>query len=218
MTKKEECFKFFDNNSGMTREEAIKAVMSKLNITKTTAWTYYPAWRKEFMSKPGHVSSQNLKKEEKLKIITKNVDIVTEMGKKSPKALEKSQKEDIINKEISDIVSNDFSESKKNFIEKSEKITSEAKETAAKRTEELISSINETIYSVETDKKKEDIFEVTRLVPIVMQGKYGDYRFTKEGVKATPYEDFISKDKMEESMEALEIWERCYGKGGSQSC
>lgn len=211
MTKKEECFKFFDANPGMTREAAIKAVVSKLDITKTTAWTYYPAWRKEFMSKPG-VGSTKVSSKEEVENITKTVE-------KSPEVLEKSQKkEESFNKEINNIVSNAFSKAKEEFLEKSEKITEEAKERAAKRTEERISSINETIYSVETDKKKEDILEVTMLIPVVMKGKYGSYHFNKDGVKATPYADFISKDKMEESLEALEIWERCYGKEAIQSC
>lgn len=56
MTKKEECFKLFYDNSGMNREAAISMVVSKLDVTKATAITYYPAWRKEYMSKPGYVA------------------------------------------------------------------------------------------------------------------------------------------------------------------
>lgn len=69
------------------------------------------------------------------------------------------------------------------------------------------------IKSVEVEEK---LFEVTKLIPVTMKGKYGVYNFSKEGVKENYNEEFINKDKLDEVTEALKIWEKCYSKEETQ--
>ena len=182
MSKKEDCFKIFYAHSDATRDKVIELAMDKTGVSRATAWTYYPAWRKEFMSTPNYITLDTQMKEklknntEKTVIIPKAADKITEVAEKSP---------------IKTV------------------IIPELKDVKWKA---------DVINPIETDKEKEDILVISRLVPVVMEGKYGEYRFFKDGVKNSPNEDFISKDKMDEALEALEIWERCYGNGSTQVC
>lgn len=182
MSKKEDCFKIFYAHSDATRDKVIELAMDKTGVSKATAWTYYPAWRKEFMSTPNYITLDTQMKEklknntEKTVIIPKAADKITEVAEKSP-------------------------------IE----VVNIPEPKSIKWKEDVLNP-------VEVKKEKENIFEITRLVPVVMQGKYGEYQFAKEGVKNISNEDFISKDKMDEALEALEIWERCYENGSTQVC
>ena len=242
MTKREECFEIFNLHPDATRERAIALAVSKARVTKTTAATYYPAWRKDFVSKPGYVAPAKNGKQEKLKNITENIDIITKTDNKITKIADKSQKtevdilpEDAITSEeipeinIEKIVSDAFAKAKKEFGEKSEVITANAKKCQAEKTEEEVSQIKEKIcliqeereginWKAETLKPVDELFEVTRLVPVVMKGTHGSYHFGKDGVRVVPNETFINKDKMDEALEALEVRERCYGKRGTQAC
>jgi len=261
MTKKEECYKFFNENDSKPRQTLINLAVTKFGISEATARTYYPTWRKEFMAKPGYVDPSKNGKQEKVNNITKSSDNITETAKKITEVAEKSPinvndipeskptfvemkdaikdinivetvKEPIIpDIDIAKIVSDAFAEVKQTFNENSEKIFAEAKEHAAIRNEKLISEVKETINPkteginwkadvmnpIEVDK--EDILVVSRLVPIVMAGDYGNYEFSKTGVRiAAQINSFITKGKMDEALEALAIWERCYGKEGEQVC
>jgi hypothetical protein len=221
MTKREECFEIFNLHPDATRERAIALAVSKAGVTKTTAATYYPAWRKDFVSKPGYVAPAKSGKQEKLKNITESIDTIITEG-----AIASGEIPEI---NIEKIVSDAFAKAKKEFGEKSEVITANAKKCAAEKTEEEASQIKEKIrlireereginWKAETLKPVEELFEVTRLVPVVMIGTHGSYHFGKDGVRVVPNETFISKEKMDEALEALEVWERCYGKGGTQAC
>jgi len=248
MTKKEECFKVFSENLGATREQAIKLVVNSVGVTKTTAQTYYPAWRKELMDKPGYTKPEKKGIQENIKNITKNTKIITDKINKFAEIAEKSQiveKDELktlglieIEKEpknsdikVDKIVSDAFAKGKEVFKQNTEKIFIEAKEHSAQITEKLIDSVKQIItdnpdaegIKLKGDKlkpievEKEDVL-ITNLVPVVMQGKYGRYTFDKDGVKAYLFEELISKEKVEEAREALSIWERCYGKEGTQVC
>ncbi|MBU3126772.1 hypothetical protein [Clostridium tagluense] len=222
MSKKDECFKIFDAHSEATRTRAIELAMSIAEVSKATAYTYYPAWRKAFMSKPYYVALDKQMKE-KLKINT-------EVANKSP-IKEVTQEPITTDINIEKIVSDAFAKGKEVFDKNKDKIFDEAMENATQRTEKLISEVKEiinpkveginwkadVISQLEVDKEKEDVF-ITNLIPVVMKGKHGSYKFDKDGVKATLHEEFITKNKIDEALEALEIWERCYGKGGTQAC
>jgi hypothetical protein len=52
--------------------------------------------------------------------------------------------------------------------------------------------------------------QINRLIPVHMVGKYGDYKFSPEGVQIIPCDDFLSNEKNEESLEALEVWGEYY--------
>ena len=182
MSKKEDCFKIFYAHSDATRDKVIELAMDKTGVSKATAWTYYPAWRKEFMSTPNYIVLDTQMKD-KLKNNIEKTGIVPEMANKITETAK-----------ISPIEVVNIPEPK-----------------SIKWKEDVLNP-------VEVKKEKENIFEITRLVPVVMQGKYGEYQFAKEGVKNISNEDFISKDKMDEALEALEIWERCYGNGSIQAC
>ncbi|MBU3098357.1 MULTISPECIES: sigma-70 family RNA polymerase sigma factor [Clostridium] len=198
ITKREACYEIFNNNQGATRERVISLVIEKVGVTKTTAQTYYPLWRKEFIDKTIFPNSEKTKKQEKSKIITKSTDIITETANKITEVADKSPiKQVIVNKNITP-----------GWGKINEEFEEEVKDMDAKNKE------RKEIVSNEDD----DIFEVTKLVPVVMKGKHGTYNFDKSGVKSTPTENFISKDKMDEALEALAIWERCYGKEGVQAC
>ena len=245
MTKKEECYKFFTENDSKSRKNLINQAVAKFGVTETTARTYYPTWRKEFMAKPGYVDPPKNGMQEKVKNITEIPHHITGLAKNNTKVAERTPikvidipvvvavNEPIIpDIDIVKIVSDAFAEVKQTFHGNNEKIFTEANERAAIRNEKLISEVKEiinpkveginwkvdAINPVKSEKEKEDILVVSRLIPVIMQGKYGEYRFAKEGVKNTPNEDFISKDKMDEALEALEIWERCYGNGSIQAC
>lgn len=214
MNKREECYKIFAENQGATREHVISLVIKKVGVTQTTAQTYYPLWRKSFIDKPGYAGPIKLSNKEKAEDLRRpkeeKTNKITEILKSYKKNLNMPEcktineiKETDIEPTVPElniekIVSDAFAENKKKLFKNSEKITSEPNECATKRTEEL---------------KKEDVFIVNRLIPVVMKGKYGEYKFEKDGVIGTPSEKFISKDKVDEAMEALAIWERCYGKG-----
>ena len=204
MSKKNECFTIFDAHSEAKRERAIELAMSQAAVTRTTANTYYPAWRKEFMSKLSYIAPEKIKKEkqERVRNITKNTDSVTKMANKITEVTEKSP-----------IKAIDIPESKPTVDEAVQVLINE-KLIKVEGINWKVDSIN----SVKTVEKNVDVFEVTRLIPVIMSGKHGIYKFDKDGVKATLNEDCISKDKMDEALEALEIWERCYGKDGIQSC
>lgn len=58
---------------------------------------------------------------------------------------------------------------------------------------------------------EDEVVQINRLKPVLMVGRYGDYNFSDEGVKITPADEFLSKGKCEEALEALEIWEEHYG-------
>lgn len=49
MTKEEQVFKYFTNNSENNKEKLIKAVVKKFNIAESSATTYYYRWKSEFM-------------------------------------------------------------------------------------------------------------------------------------------------------------------------
>ena len=260
MSKKDECFAIFDAHSEAKRERAIELAMSQATVTRTTANTYYPAWRKEFMSKLSYAAPEKFKKEkqERVKKFTKGTDIITKIANKITEVDKKSTShafdiqeskptldetkhaiknikiEDTVNKpiipdiDIEKIVSNAFAEVKEKFNGNNEKIFAEAKALAAIRNEKLISEVKEiinpkveginwkvdVINPVETEKEKEDILVVSRLVPVVMIGKHGTYNFETDGVKVVSCEEFLTKGKMDEALEALAIWARCYGKEG----
>ena len=262
MTKREECFELFNSHPDVTRERAIALAISKAGVTKTTAGTYCPAWRKDFVSKQGYVTPAKNGKQEKLKNITANIDIVTKMDNKITKVADKSPIKainiheskptfdemkdaikdikivDTVNEpivpdiDIAKIVADAFAKAKKDFVEKSEIITANAMKRESEKTEKSISEIKENINIVQKEREginwkaeafkpvevAEELFEITRLVPVIMKGTHGSYHFSKDGVKATLHEELISKEKMDEALEALEIWERCYGKDGIQSC
>lgn len=245
MTKKEECYKIFAENDTKSRGYVIGLVVENVGVTQTTAQTYYPAWRNEYKNKPGYVAPPKHGMQEKVNNITETAPIIiaratkiTKVAKKSPiKAIDTplvdAANEPIIpDIDIKKIVSNAFAEAKEKFHENNEKTFDEAKECATIRNEKLIGEVKEIINSkgeginwkadvinpVKAIEAKEDIF-VTKLIPVVMKGKHGSYEFGKDGVKSIPYGDeFINKDKMDEAMEALEIWKNFYGKRGTQSC
>ena len=60
---KEECFKIFNEKVGYDRKHTIELVMSIPGITNTLAETYYTAWRKSYMEKPGYMGPKKEKKE-----------------------------------------------------------------------------------------------------------------------------------------------------------
>jgi|GEM_PF-4820533 len=202
MTKKEECYKIFADNEGATREHTIDLVIKNVGVTKTTAQTYYPTWRKEFIYKPSYADLNN-KEDLKFKVIEKPNKVAEAVESKTEKPTELN---------IEKIVSQAFAENRNKLVESSEKIISETKKNALddegiKRKEEVMKPIKD----IEVVDENE-LFEVTKLIPVVMRGKHGRYFFDKDGVKATLNEDFISKEKMEEAQEALKIWEQCYKK------
>ncbi|MFT5871134.1 MAG: hypothetical protein ACI8WT_000032 [Clostridium sp.] len=251
MSKKDECYAIFDAHSEAKRDRAIEIAMSTTGVSQATAFTYYPAWRKEFMAKPYYVeleremkakikiskeaadkSQETVLNHNKVGIITKMDNKITEVAGKSPiKAVNTPMFKSIPNVNIGKIVSDEFVKAKEKFHENNEKIFAEAKESATIRNEKLISKVKEiinprveginwkadVINSVKTEKVREDIFEITKLIPVVMVGKHGRYTFDKYGVKAYPFEEFIRKEKVDESLEALEIWERSYRKEGVQA-
>jgi len=174
MSKKDECFEIFYAHSEATREKAIELAMSKTGVSKATVFTYYPAWRKEFMSTPNYITLDKQMKE-KLKNNTEKTVIIPKMANKITEVAEKSPIKTVIIPELKDV-----------------------KWKA------------DVINPVETEKQKEDIF-VTNLIPVIMKGKYGSYSFSKGGVSIVSNESFLSNDQLNEEMEALEIWERCYG-------
>ena len=49
MSKQEEIYAFWTENTGLTREVAIQQVIKKFEVAYETARTYYPKWRKEFL-------------------------------------------------------------------------------------------------------------------------------------------------------------------------
>ena len=245
MTKKEECYKFLSENDSKPRKNLIDQAVAKFGVTEKTARTYYSTWRKEFMAKPGYVDPPKNGMQEKVINVTEIPHHITGLAKNNTKVAERTPIKVIdipvvaaVNKpiipdiDIVKIVSNAFAEVKQTFHGNNEKIFAEANERAAIKNEKLISEVKkiinpkveginwkvDAINPVKTEKEKEDILVVSRLVPVIMKGKYGEYQFAKEGVKNTPNEDFISKDKMDEALEALEIWERCYGNGSTQVC
>lgn len=65
--------------------------------------------------------------------------------------------------------------------------------------------------------KKES--QINLLKPVNMVGSYGNYTFDEKGVKIAAFDEYLSKNKTEEALEALEIWEEYYGnadaKGGN---
>jgi hypothetical protein len=197
MTKKEECFKLFSENDYKDREYVINLAISKLGVTKATAQTYYPAWRNVYTGKPCYASRSKKENQEELKNITEVAD--------------KSHKPKIDGVNIEKIVSDAFAKTKKELLEKREKDITENTKDAAKITESK--GIN---WKAETIKPIEELFEVKRLVPVVMQGIHGLYNFSKNGVYSTPQEGFISKERTDEALEAYEIWERCYGGSNAE--
>jgi hypothetical protein len=248
MTKREECFELFNSHPDVTRERAIALAISKAGVTKTTAGTYYPAWRKDFVSKQGYVTPAKTGKQENVKNITevaaKSITKTVNTPESKPTfdemkdAIKDIKIVDTVNEpiipdiDIAKIVSDAFAKAKKDFVEKSEVITANAMKCESEKTEKSISEIKENINIVQKEREginwkaealkpvevAEELFEVTRLIPVVMKGTHGSYHFGKDGVKATLHEELISKEKMDEALEALEIWERCYGKDGIQSC
>lgn len=62
-----------------------------------------------------------------------------------------------------------------------------------------------------TKTGNQELFEATRLIPVEMKGKYGSYKFDKDGVKVTANSDVINKEAMDEALEALTVWEKSYG-------
>ena len=99
----------------------------------------------------------------------------------------------------------------KPIIEKDE-FKALGEEQIAAESKEIKWKVDE-MKSVEVEEK---LFEVTKLIPVKMEGQYGIYDFSKEGVTGPSNEEFISKDKMAESLEAFIIWERCYTEGVAQ--
>jgi len=181
VNKKEECFKVFDENTGKDREDILKLAMAKTGVTRATATTYYPAWKKEYK-----MFGYN----EKSKIITPDADIILETPNKITEVAEKSP-----------------------IVPKVEQITQE-------EIKEIVEEIKEKVYEkpVVVEEEKEDVFIATRLIPVLMRGTYDTYRFCANGVKGTGNEGFISKNRVDEEQEALQMWERCYGEGGTKSC
>jgi len=186
MTKKEECFIIFEAHSEALRERAIELAISDTGVIKTTANTYYSAWRKVFVSKQGYVGPAKNGMQENVEnitqapmIITENKDIITKTAKEITKLAE---------------------------ISPTGELVAEDKGINWKADEMKSLAINE------------DMFKVTQLVPLVMLGKHGRYKFEKEGVRAYLLGEFISKEKMDEARQALEIWERYYGEEGGQVC
>lgn len=169
MTKKEECYKIFEAHLGATSEQVISLVIEKVGVTKTTAQTYYPAWRNNYMGKPEHKKVKELK--------------TTKIANKNTKVTEIYPVKAIIIPEV--------------------------------RTPE-VEGVKWKADVMKPVEATEELFEVTKLIPVIMLGKHGEYKFDKDGVKGVPNEGFISKEWMQESLEAFEIWERCYTKIGIQ--
>ncbi|MBZ9633163.1 hypothetical protein [Clostridium sp. FP1] len=214
MSKKDECFEIFYAHSEAKRERAIEIAMSTTGVSKATAFTYYPAWRKEFMSKPYYValekdmkakikiSKDAANKSQKTVLNHSNVDIKTKMDNEITEVANESPIKEVTQEPITTdiniekIVSDAFAKGKEAFNENKDKIFDEAMERAARRTERLISSVKEiinpkveginwkidVINPVVVDKKKEDIL-VTNLVPVVMKGKHGSYKFDKDAME-----------------------------------
>lgn len=209
MSKKTECYAIFDAHSEAKRDRAIEIAITTTGVSKATAFTYYPAWRKEFMAKPYYVE---LEREMKAKI------------KISKKAADKSQKTELNHNKV------DIKTKMDNKIaELAEKLP--IKEAGINWKVDVINPVEnpKEMETVEEPKKNEfykepaiveteNIFEITKLIPVVMLGKHGRYMFDENGVKAASFEEFISKDKIDETLEALEIWERSYRKEGVQAC
>lgn len=139
MTKKEECFKIFAENLGISRGKVIDLVIEKVGVTQTTAQTYYPAWRNEYMGKPAS-------KHEKVKNITETANKITKVAEKSPIMIVNTPiVESIPDVNIGKIVSDEFAKAKEKFHEDNEKIFAEAKESAAIRNEKLTIEVKEVI-------------------------------------------------------------------------
>jgi len=51
MSKKEQCYKIFEENSTTDRGKVIDLVMLHVGVTRTTANTYYPTWRREYVGR-----------------------------------------------------------------------------------------------------------------------------------------------------------------------
>jgi len=88
MTKKEQCYKIFDEHSGSSRAKVIDLVVEQVGITETTARTYYPTWRKEYVER----FMGNAPKKEEIKIITEIDEEVKENAENIIKAVEELQK------------------------------------------------------------------------------------------------------------------------------
>ncbi|MBU3111969.1 hypothetical protein [Clostridium lacusfryxellense] len=184
MTKREQCYQIFTDNQGAIREHAIFLAMKEAGVTKTTAQTYYPIWRKELMNKPGYVAPAKDGMQENVKNSTETANEIIKVDEILPtKAIIKQTK---------------------------------GTETQGIPWKADVINLVETIKVMETEK--EDILEVTKLIPVVMLGKYGRYTFDNDGVKAYPFEEFINKEIVEEAREAVDVWETCYGKEGGKAC
>lgn len=67
MTKEEQVFKYFTNNSENNKEKLIKAVVKKFGIAESSANVYYYRWKSEYMETNNCVPKEE-KKIEKPKI------------------------------------------------------------------------------------------------------------------------------------------------------
>ena len=135
------------------------------------------------------VTEQNIN----LDIITEKADIITEKADIVPIIAEKSPISTVIVLKAEQIIKEEIAE-----------IVGGIKEKECFKNLEMFA--------------EEDVFEVTRLIPVTMRGKHGLYNFDKDGVKITANEGYISKDKTDEALEALKVWERCYSHQEESVC
>lgn len=188
MTKKEECFVIFEANNGLSREAAIDKVVKEVGVTRSTAITYYPVWRNGFIHRAECVARKN---------IIKPGDVEKEEKVKTPEIAEKINE---ITKTVENITE------KESIVSETSPCVQNIEPTMGERIKDIFKEFVKP-KSLEED---EGGYEVTSLVPVHMQGVYGDYRFSKHGVKILPADEYISREKMAEGLKAIQIWEKCY--------